>query len=245
VSWLRLAQIFGVALVALVVGLAPLQLALGAMGADRRGLAAQVVSGTIWGGELKTARFGGVELGDLRLGLDVAGLLLGGGRIWFQAHGPVSARGVAMLTGSRFGASGLDATLPLEAVMLRAPVRGRLGLKGVQMEFRHGACHTAQGRITLDRLSLPGGAQLPASLVLSGAPTCRQGAMVAPLSGQAEGVGIDLLLTIDGAGGYRLETLLQATNPGFESMAVLTGFERTMEGFRRVDQGRLGGDAPR
>lgn len=241
-SRLRLAQIFALALVVLLIGLAPLRLALGAMGAERGGLAARAVTGTVWRGELKAARFGGVELGDVGLGLDVAGLFLGGGRVWFRTRGPVSAHGVLLLTGSRSGVSSVDANLPLEAVMAQAPVRGRLGLKDVDLEFRHGTCRSAKGRIVLDHLTLPGGAPLAPNLVLSGAPTCRGGAAVVALSGMADGVAIDLVIKLDGAGGYRLETVLRATNPQFAALAVLSGFERTMEGFRRVDQGRLGRD---
>lgn len=244
-SRLRLAQIFALALVVLLMALAPLRLALEAMGAERGGLAARAVTGTVWRGQLKAARFGGVELGDVGLGLDIAGLFLGGGRVWFRTQGPVSARGVLLLTRSRSGVSGVDANLPLEAVMPQAPVRGRLDLKDVDLEFRHGACKSARGRIVLDHLTLPGGAPLAPNLVLSGAPTCSGGAAVTRLNGLADGVAIDLVIKLDGAGGYRLETVLRATNPQFAALAALSGFERTMDGFRRVDEGRLGGgDVP-
>lgn len=244
-SRLRLAQVFTIALALLLIGLAPLRLALDAMGAERRGLAAREASGTIWRGRLLGARFGGVELGDVRLGLDAAGLFLGGGRVWFRTQGPISAGGVLLLSGKRSGARSLDGTLPLGLVIPQAPVHGRLGLKDVDLEFRHGLCRSAGGRVSLDQLTLPGGGPLAPALVLSGAPTCRGGAAVIPLSGLADGVAIDVLIRLDGAGGYRLETVLRATNPRFAALAALRGFERTIDGFRRVDQGRLSGGAAR
>lgn len=242
-SQLRLAQIFALAVGVLLIALTPLRWALHAAGADQRGLAAQSATGTVWRGELKAARMGGVELGDVGLGLDIPGLFLGGGRAWFNAKAPISARGVIALTGSR-AIGGLHASLPLDAVMAHAPVRGRLTLKDVDLEFRRGACSSAKGQVTLDQMSLPGGAPLAPSLVLSGEPSCRDGMVVAPLSGLADGVAIDLLISLDAAGRYRLETVLRATNPQFAALPGLSGFERTMEGFRRVDQGRLDGHAP-
>lgn len=243
-SQLRLMQIFALAVVVLLIALTPLQWALHAAGAQQRGLAAQSATGTVWRGELKAARFGGVELGDVGLGLDIPGLFVGGGRAWFNAEAPISARGVIALTGSRAGIASLDASLPLEAVMPHAPVRGRLTLKDVDLEFRRGACRSARGQITLGQMSLPGGVPLAPALVLSGEPSCRDGRVAAPLSGLADGVSIDLLISLDAAGRYRLETALRATNPQFATLPALSGFERTMEGFRRVDQGRLDSHAP-
>lgn len=242
-SRLRLVQTFAGGLLALLVALAPLQLALNMMGVERQGLGARAVTGTIWRGELQGARLGGVGLGDVRLGLHVPGLLLGGERVWFDVQGRMSARGVAVMTGDEFGVGDFDASLPLEGIMSRAPVRGRLRLDGVTAAFRNGACSAATGRVTIDRLSLPGGAQLAPSLALSGVPTCKGGLLVTPLSGQAEGIAVDLLMTIDASGGYRLETLLRAANPSFGALTALGGFERTMRGFVRVDRGRLGIDA--
>jgi hypothetical protein len=242
-SGLRLGQIFAVALLVLLVGLAPLQLGLNMMGGERLGLGARAATGTIWRGELKEARLGGVDLGDVDLGLHIPGLLLGGGRVWFDAQGPMSARGVAVMTRAEFGVVDFEASLPLEEIMSRAPVRGRLRLEGGRVAFRHGACSAATGRVTIDRISLPGGAQLAPGLALSGVPTCKGGLLIIPLSGQADGIGVHLLVTIDASGGYRLETLLRAANPSFEALMALTGFERTMRGFVRVDQGRLGVDA--
>jgi len=243
-SQLRLVQVFALAVVVLLIALTPLQWALHAASAEQRGLTAQSATGTIWAGQLKAARLGGVALGDVDLGLDVAGLFLGAGRAWFDAQDPIVAGGVIALTGSRSGISSLNASLPLEAVMSQAPVRGRLTLKDVDLEFRHGVCRSAGGQITLDQMSLPGGFPLAPKLVLSGEPSCREGRVVAPLSGLADGVAIDLLISLDAAGRYRLETVLRATNPQFATLPALSGFERTMEGFRRVDEGRVAGHAP-
>lgn len=242
-SRLRLLQIFGAALLVVLVTLAPLRLALDIMGAERRGLAARAATGTIWRGQLGDARFGAVDLGDVRLGLDIPGLFLGGGRLWFVAKGPAEGRGVLLMTGSRFGAAGLDARLPLQTLMPAAPFSGRLRLEDAHVEFRHGGCRSAKGRVRLEGLSLPGAAHGP-DLVLSGGLSCRGRTLVAPLGGQAEGQRIDMLLTLEGSGAYRAETWLRGTSADFESIAVLAGFERTMEGFRRVDQGRLGGGGP-
>jgi len=74
----RLLAVCGAAFLVMAILLTPLRMALGWLDADRAGLSAERVEGSIWGGTLHGARFRGLPLGDVRARLD---LLAGGLRV--------------------------------------------------------------------------------------------------------------------------------------------------------------------
>lgn len=74
----RLLAVFGAAFLVMAILFTPLRMALGWLDADRAGLAAERVDGSIWGGTLHAASFRGLPLGDVRARLD---LLAGGLRV--------------------------------------------------------------------------------------------------------------------------------------------------------------------
>lgn len=236
----RLATIFAAALAVLLLALTPLSLALSLMAADARGLSARVIEGAIWRGRLTDATFAGAPLGDARVGLDLPGLVLGGGRIWFATDGPVSARGVARLSPTRFDLIGVDARLASEGIVRGLPIHGRVRMDDVSVGFRRGACERASGRISVAEIRIQGLAAPLPGLSLTGVPRCERDRLVLPLSGQVEGVSAEAILRVDAAGRYELETSLRSSNPGMLALSGLRGFERTLEGVRRVDRGRLG-----
>lgn len=240
----RLVLLFAGALALMLLATLPLRLALNWAQAPARGLAAERVSGTVWGGTLHAAAFHGLRLGDVDLGLDPLGLLLGGGRFRFDLKGAMAGKGVAQLRGSGFGLSGVDLSGPTAMLAAGLPFAGQVRLEDLEAGFRSGTCHRASGRVSIERIAIGAGVELP-GLVLSGGPACREGAWVAPLSGQAAGVNVEADLRIDAKGRYMLLTRVRTTNPTFEAAMGLAGFERNLDGFSRVDQGRMGADAGR
>jgi general secretion pathway protein N len=220
-------------MLALVLTL-PLRMALGWIDADRAGLSARAVEGTLWGGSLRDARFRGLALGDARGGLDI----LGGG-LRLRADGELAGEGVV---GSRAGGLALrevDAELPLVRIAGGLPITGALALDGFAAEFERGACRRAAGEVRISDVGLAG-ARL-AGLELRGQAACRDGALVVPLAGRAGGAAVDGLLRVDGAGRYQLDTRLRATDPAVQAAAGVAGFARGLDGFTRTDRGRLAG----
>lgn len=234
------AAMFVVALVATF----PMSVALKAMGAASRGLAAERVSGSVWSGHLDKAQFRGLEVGDVALRLDPLGLLMGGGRLRFELRGPLQGRGVLHMRGTEAGVSGVKLSGPATALAANLPFRGTLRLEGVEGRFRSGVCRRARGRVIIESLSLGGGVALP-GLVLSGTAACRGNSFTAPLSGRAAGVDVEAELQVDGQGRYRLQSRVRTTNPTLEAAMGLAGFERRLDGFNRLDQGVLGDYAAR
>ncbi len=233
----RLALMFAVALVMLLVALFPLRLALGVMGAHSMGLSAASVRGPVWSGTLAGATFGGVRLGDVKAGLDPLGLFRGGGRVWFRAVGPIEARGVLRSGAAVFGVERLDAVLPSSLLVAGAPVEGRLQLTGVTAVFRHGDCRQAGGKVRLSDVAFgPVG-----GLALQGEVRCEGRRLLLPLEGQGQGVALRLRFTVDGQGRYEAESLIRSSDANLAAAGEVAGLERTLEGYRRLDRGRLGG----
>jgi general secretion pathway protein N len=223
---------FALVLLGAGVILTPLRMALGWLDADRAGLSAREVDGTLWDGRLQDASFRGLPLGDPRVALAprrgglhiVASDLLRGEGVFRPAEG--------------LDVSALNARLPLDALAGGLPFKGELALTGGAVQIREGRCRTARGEVRISDLALPAGALT--GLVLSGRLSCREGRLSVPLTGQAGGVAVDALMQVDAAGDYRLETRLRAGDPAAGALAGAAGFQRGLDGYRRVDVGRLG-----
>jgi general secretion pathway protein N len=232
----RLALMFAIVFVILLVGLFPLRLALGVMSAPAAGLSATSVRGSVWSGVLSGATLGGVRLGEVRAGLDLLGLFRGGGRIWFRTLGPVEAHGVVRPGAAVFGVEGLDAVLPSSLLAPAAPVEGRLQFTDVTAVFRHGDCRQAGGKVRLSDVAFgPVG-----GLVLQGEVRCEGRRLLLPLEGQGQGVALRVRLAVDGQGRYEAETLIRSSDANLAAAGAPPG-ERTLEGYRRLDRGRFGG----
>jgi general secretion pathway protein N len=232
----RLILVFAAAFLVVLVALFPLRLGLGLMQAQARGLSASAVTGSIWSGRLSGATLGSAPLGEVRAGLDVLGLFRGGGRVWVRAEGPIRARGVLQLGGAAFALEDMDATLPSSLVLPGLPVQGRLQLTDFTAAFRHGDCRKAAGTVRLADVSV-GAAS---GLVLEGKARCQGRRLAIPLEGQAQGVGLQALLTVDGRGRYEVQSLIRSSDANLAATNGMRGLERTLEGYRRIDRGRIG-----
>jgi hypothetical protein len=228
-----LAAIFGVALLACAVLLTPLRMALGWLDADRAGLSAQRVSGSIWAGALAGANFRGLALGDVEA--RVAPL---SGGLWLQSGGPIRGEGVLRPSVSGVAVRGLTARLPLAAIAPEFSIQGDAALSDIRAAFRDGRCAEAGGEVRLEALRL-GPMQL-AGLTLAGRAVCQGGVWTVPLVGQAGGLAIDARLGVRADGAYRLETRLRAADPLVGAAAGAAGFARGLDGYTRTVEGRLG-----
>lgn len=242
-SAVRLGLIFALALLVAGVAFLPLRLALAWSGAEAAGLAARRAEGSVWAGVLQEASLGGAPLGVVEVGLDPLSLVVASPRLRFSSTGVVSGTGEAGLGRDGVSLAGAELAAPLAVVLPGLPFRGRLRLKDAAIGFRAGRCASAGGEAVIDQLGLGArGPDIP-GLAIAGRLACRDGALVLPLAGEGEGVRFDGTLRVAGDGGYRLESRIRATNPTVDAALGLSGFGRTLEGFARVDHGRMGARA--
>ncbi len=237
----RLAVIFAVAALIVIVLSAPLRVVLGDLGG--RWLAGPAPAGTIWRGRIEDPRIGRLAFERLNLGLHLPSLLIGSRRVWFDARGGGSAKGLVSAGRAGVEILDLDADLPLRSVVGAAPMDGRLKFDKVTVRFEGGSCIEASGDVAIERLGL-GGAGLPPGLRLVGRPSCRGGQLVIPLEGQVGATNIEAVMTVDGLGRYQLDTRLRSTDPAVGALVSAAGFSRTLQGFRHVDRGHLGPSPP-
>lgn len=209
----------------------PLQLVLPRLAPS--GLAATAVDGSLWRGHLHTARWNGVELGNLRLGLAPLSLLTGSPTI----HLGGTQADAALATGRRRGLAGADGVLPLPPI---AGLRLRASLEDARLLFDGEGCHGAGGRVRIEA-RLPGDAAPP--LVLSGTPACHgRSGRLELLPEQAGGaVQLSATLSVDADGSYVLQTQARSDDPGIRAILLASGFQDVPGGLSRVDDGRIGG----
>lgn len=229
----NLLLIFLAALVAALPLTVPLTVGLAA-GAGKR-LSFAEARGSIWRGEVRRAALGALTLGDLSVGLDPLALLTGQTRIAVRASGgDVKGAGRIALTRRSPGVQGFTGSLPLTALGLSGSLTGDLTAREVTATFHDGACRKAEGQIAAVVHGL--GAN-PVSL--TGRPVC-QGAMLAlPLAGTVEGMALDLVVSLQADGRYRLDATVKTTDPAFGAILAAEGFSSVPGGYSRSSEGKL------
>ncbi|MFN3514115.1 MAG: type II secretion system protein N [Phenylobacterium sp.] len=222
-----LIALFALAFLVALAATAPLSVALAVSGAPARGLSAQTVSGGVWRGELRGAAFGGLPLGDLRVGLDPLSLVVGRASLWFEGETSAAPKGRLQATRSGLSLHKLNGAVPVERVLTGLPLEGRLVFQDARVAFSGGACREAGGRVALRGVPVGG---LGVELEADGPLACVNQDLVAALTGPV----VSVEVRIAGDGGYRARTTVQAAD------AAIRGFERTATGQVRTDEGRIG-----
>lgn len=225
-------------LVALLAGilLFPLRLAVSSLAP---GLEADAVTGSVWNGQLRNARWDGVPLGDLDIGLDPRSLLGGNPELAFTRLN--SGVNGATLNGSVGGSRqekrivGLDGDLQLE--LLPAPVpRVALTFADVSASFSNSrGCMAAGGTITARISGIP---LMGDSPPISGTPRCDGDALLTRLAAPTAPLALDLWLWQDGR--YRAGLAVQTANPLARITLSGIGFTPTSEGATLLVEGKSG-----
>jgi general secretion pathway protein N len=234
----RWAGFFSGVFLALLLAFLPLRLALGWSGAERLGLRAERVEGTVWRGRLHGASFAGAPLGDVRLAADPLGLLMGGAGLRFATRGELEGRGRIGLRRDGLVLRDADLRAPIAALAPSLPLQGALQLTGLELDLRGGGCRAASGAARAAPVELAGATV--GGLSLSGEVGCRDGMLSIPLTGGGDGVSLQVATLVSAQGRYRATTRIRATNPGFALYAASLGLERGLDGYSRIDAGRLG-----
>lgn len=220
-----------------LLALFPLSLALRLANAPQFGLSARAAQGSVWGGELRAARWRGVEIGDVRVALQAAPLFWGNPALELHSRGAVPLDGVVSLHGVR----GLDAELPLRGLRASADgaIEGRARLENATAVFSGKRCRRAAGTVNLALRVRGRAGGWTSAPPLTGALQCRDGALVAPLRGGQEGLTVDVLARLSGDGAWRLDTKVNTANAGVVAALIASGFAPGPEGAVRSDEGRL------
>jgi general secretion pathway protein N len=206
--------------------LLPLRLAPGLLAT---GIAAESVEGSLWSGQLRAARWHGLALGDVRVGVSPVSLL--GGNLRFSLAGP--ALQGSILRGGTNGVAGLSGKLALGGG-LPLPIAG-VSFDGVDAEFSGGACRRAAGQVRL----VPAGALAAATggEALSGAIRCDGAQLLLPLAmGPAR-----FDMRIDAGGRYRatIAIAIAGADPAGQSALLAAGFAPTPDGAVAILEGSL------
>ena len=164
------------------------------------GLEADSVSGSIWSGRLRNARYAGLPLGDVDVGLDPGRLLKGEASLRFERLGP-RLQGRAGGSRQLRRLDELSGELPLQLLPAPAPAMAiRFDQVHVAMTPR-GMCRSAGGHVAASLTGIP---FLGESPPLSGTPACDGDRLFTPLRMPGDRAGLDLWLAADGSWEGRL-----------------------------------------
>ncbi len=235
---MRRRLIFAAVVIALILIVAtfPMRLALAMAGAERSGLTAREVNGSVWDSELVEARLGALPLGNVTASLSPLALLGGEVELAFKRPDPRLGALAGRLHGSNpRGLSDLNGTSSLSGGLGMVPV-DQLRFEGAAVRFDdRGRCVSAGGRIQLTVGTSIAGLDLTRGL--SGPLRCADGRAEAALTSQS---GMErLTLAFDGSGAYRAQFAIQADDPAMAAALSVIGFRPSNGGFVLVSTGRF------
>ncbi|WP_033075595.1 type II secretion system protein N [Sphingopyxis sp. MWB1] len=224
-------------LLALVAATFPMRLALEWAGADRAGVTARAVRGSVWSGELVEARLGALPLGTVRASLSPLPLFLGRTELYFaRADERLGALAGRLHASNPRGVSDVEGSATLMGGLGAIPA-DRIGFEGATIRFDpQGRCAEAAGRISLSVAAPIAGLDL--SQGLSGPLACVAGRAQATL---ASGSGMEkLTLAFDGKGAYRARLTIDANRDSAMAAALAAlGFKAGPGGFALTSTGRF------
>ncbi|THD36960.1 MAG: type II secretion system protein N [Sphingomonas sp.] len=225
----RPVALFGAMLTVALVALFPLRLALGAFGLADEGLSAREVTGPVWWGGVNEAHYGNVALGDVSAGLSPIQLFVGRARIDVEGQQGMpneSLHGALSFSRNTAGMDDVTATVPAGDAFAPVPIAS-IGFDDVSVRFRDGRCERAEGKITANiAATMP---QLALPPTLSGNVRCEGGALLVPLTGQAQTESI--ALTIEADGKYRAVLSVRPTDPTVATGLLAAGFRQVGAGY--------------
>ncbi|MGL6043446.1 MAG: type II secretion system protein N [Sandaracinobacteroides sp.] len=187
------------------------------------GLEATSVSGTIWDGRIRGARYQGLPVGDVDAALQVRPLLRGEAEIAFQRLGEPLSGNATLSRGLR------RVTDVTGTITFPAPLGGSavvLALDRVALETNaQGSCRAVSGTVTATLGGLPVIGSVPP---LEGQLRCDGDAFHAPLALADRSVGLDARLWPTGS--WQADLAIRNRNPLVLGLLELAGFGRTAEG---------------
>lgn len=234
---LRAGLVFAALLAVFVVATLPMAAALHWSGLAARGFSARAAEGSVWSGTVNGAAIGALRLGDLQMRLAPGALLNGSAGFSFApaAPGAILPRGRMVFSDTGVSAAGIEAQLPLAALLPHAGADAVLAVADFGFGFADGRCVRAGGAATAEA-ALQG---LQTSVVLSGTPVCDGTALLLPLSGRTADGDAGLSLRVAADGGYTYDLTLVTADPVMQAALVASGFAAGGGGYRLSGSGQL------
>jgi general secretion pathway protein N len=196
-------------------------------GLREAGFAAESIEGSLWAGQLRAARWHGLVIGDVGVGVSPLALL--GGNLRLSLAGP-ALRG-SVMRGGTTGVAGLSGNVALAGPM-PLPIVG-VAFDGVDTVFSGGICRNAAGQIRL----LPGGALARATggQALAGVIRCDGDQLLLPLAAGAA----RLDMRIGATGRYRATITIAGAESAASPALLAAGFVPTPDGVAATLEGVL------
>ena len=226
-----LAALFGIGFAVALAGTVPMRVALSWLGADRIGVAATEVSGSLWNGRLTAAQYRGIALGDVDASLDPFALVASTHRL--TVHGTLGS--ATLVQGDTRGFEAPHGAIEVAHLRTTLPLAGLMRLEQATLLFSEGRCARAEGRIATDILK-----RAFEGPEVTGTLSCAGEAGIARLEGRLRDVEVSIALRVEASGRDQAETRIVSANPMVRGVLSLAGFVESGEGFVRSDEGALG-----
>jgi general secretion pathway protein N len=181
------------------------------------GLEVQSVTGTIWDGQVRGARYQGLDIGDVDLRLLPRTLLSGTPQVQFdRLQGPISGRASLSRDVRRVEGVTGELALPLGPTGLSA----RIAMADVLLETElSGACRVVDGKVQATLTGIP---LIGTTPPLAGTPVCDGAAIRVPMELADRSVGLDLSLQPDRS--WQADLSLAVPNPLLRTLLGTLGF---------------------
>ncbi len=224
---LLLGCVFVIALLGFLAATMPLGAAVRWAGLDDSRLTFEQAEGTVWKGRLTNAAYGATRLGDIDLAMRPFGLLTGRAVVdWTFVGQGVSGRGTA--------ARGFDGTVFLEDMILEGrldrlptitPMAGRFDVALDTLRFGKTGCGAVKGSLRADPKILYGKGRQWTPPAMSGHPTCTDGVLAWPVSGQEGREAVLLTASLRPDLSYDLDLAIKTQDQAAQSAMTLIGFK--------------------
>lgn len=218
----RLAALFLVCFIVVIVVNLPLPVVLRAADVEARGLSFTRASGTVWNGRIEGLRWRGHDLGRADVAMKPWALVLGrlGAEIALDGAGVVDGGGFVALTPGGLVIDDLRLSADVADLPILLPLSGQLNLALSHADIGASGCRRIDGTVHTDAL-----VNRPAGLAwagpeLAGPVSCADGAIVIPLKGGTADESIAVAMTLEPGGAFGIR--IDARTPDAAVIGVLS-----------------------
>ncbi|WP_336960040.1 type II secretion system protein N [Sphingobium aquiterrae] len=214
----------------------PLRLALGMSSAERLGVSARGVAGSIWWGRIQQLIVGDVPVGNVHAALSPVQLPLARARLdlWRKSGLPDDIAGALTSGPGRIGVDDVTGALAMGTALAPLPI-GAVSMDDASVRFASGACAHAEGQVKAQVVGQVAGLNL--SQGLSGAAQCEGRDLLLPLASQS---GLEkLILRISADGRYNARMVVTTSDAATAQALGNTGFTQAGDGYALTIDGML------
>ncbi|MDX2143243.1 MAG: type II secretion system protein N [Rhodospirillaceae bacterium] len=238
----QLGGLFGAALAAFMIAMAPASMLLSMTSPDRFGIVHGRVDGRLWHAEVKDVYWRDGALGDITIRLQPASLLLGRLAAQFDASGAnATARGtLSRSLGSTTIIRDTNIALEVAGLPTLFSMAGQVQAEIDHLEYAPDGCVAVTARVATDALTRGIAGLAWSGPPLSGDARCADGALVVSLTGMddMQQVTIDLVLKPDRS--YQTRIGVTSRDASLAQLLPTLGFKREGDKLILVQEGTWG-----